>query len=51
VELTYTLTGVDRETGERVSSPITAAEFEQIIVAAEGLPDPNDVADDEGGDD
>lgn len=46
-EPSYTITGFDSTTGERVSYAMTAAEVEQFIVLAEGLPDPNDVSDDD----
>lgn len=46
-EQTFTLTGVDRATGETVVEQLSAAEVERIMIAAEGLPDPNVVSDDE----
>lgn len=45
----YTITGIDPETGEPVTTPITPAEVERIMIAGDGLPDPDDVIDDDDG--
>jgi hypothetical protein len=44
---TYSIQGIDRETGESVSYPTSADEVEQMMIATEGLPDPENVIDDE----
>ena len=49
---TYTLRGIDRETGEVVEVPMSPRQVEQLMIDAEGLPDPADVIyDDEAPDD
>ena len=45
----YVLRGRNVQSGEPEQLPISAEQFERVIVLAEGLPDPNDVA--EGEDD
>jgi hypothetical protein len=46
----YTITAIDRETGESVTTPITAPGIEEAMIANEGLPNPDDVIDDDDGD-
>lgn len=43
----FTITGIDAATGERVSYPLSADEVEQIMISAQGLPDPTDVLDED----
>ena len=47
----YTVTGIDPETGEPVTTPITAPGVEQAMIAGDGLPDPDAVIDDDSEDD
>ena len=47
----YTITGIDPETGEPVTTPITAPGVEQAMIAGDGLPDPDDLIDDDSEDD
>jgi hypothetical protein len=44
-EREFTITGIDRETGEAVEYPLTAHGVERIMIVGEQLPDPNDVID------
>lgn len=43
----YTVTAIDPETGEPVTTPITAPGVEQAMIAGDGLPNPDDVIDEE----
>jgi hypothetical protein len=46
----YTLTAVDRDSGEEVEYALTAQDVERMMIVAEGLPDPGDVDDGDGDD-
>lgn len=41
-ERSLEVVGIDRETGETITTPISAAQFDAIWLACEGLPDPFD---------
>ena len=43
----YTITGTDPATGERVTDQLSAAEAERIVILGDGLPDPDDVGDED----
>ena len=47
----YVLSAIDHETGEPIEIPVSAAEVKRMMILAEGLPDPEDVLDEEGDDD
>ena len=48
----YWLVATDADTGEEVEIPMSPAEVERMMIAAEGLPDPDDdQLDDEANDD
>jgi hypothetical protein len=44
------LTGVDRESGQRIEIPMSARDVEQVMITAQRLPDP-EFDEDDGEDD